>query len=257
MTSAHAPDPRRVGLPDGVEACLFDLDGVLTRTAVVHAAAWRDLFNEFRHDRERRGLDGPAPLTDADYAELVDGRPRLDGVRAFLGSRGIRLPEGTPRDPAGAWTVHGLGRRKNELLLARVARDGVEAYPGALRYVRAARAAGLAVVVVSASANARAVLHAAGYDGLVDHRIDARTAREGRLAGKPAPDTFLAGARAARTEPGRAAVFEDAVAGVRAGRAGGFALVVGVDRAGHPGRLREQGADVVVADPAELLGGDR
>lgn len=250
------PAPQRVGLPEAVRVCLFDLDGVLTRTATVHARAWRELFDELGRARRAAGEPGVAPMSDEDYRELVDGRPRLDGVRAFLAARGVELPEGTDRDAAGTGTVRALARRKQDLFRESVDRDGVAAYPGALRYVRAARAAGLGTVVVTASANARPVLAAAGYAGLVDHLVDGTVDGRDRLAGKPAPDTFLAGARAAGVAPGAAAVFEDAVAGVEAGRAVRFARVVGVDRTGHGDRLRAAGADVVVGDPEELLPGD-
>jgi HAD superfamily hydrolase (TIGR01509 family) len=183
----------------------------------------------------------------------VDGKPRYDGVRSFLAARGIELPEGSPEDPPEAETVHGLGNRKNELVLAMIERDGVQVYDGSLRYVRAVRAAGLGRAVVTSSANAGDVLAAAGIEDLFDVRIDGVVAARERLSGKPAPDTFLAAARALDVPPAGAAVFEDALAGVEAGRAGGFGLVVGVDRVGQAEALREHGADVVVADLAELL----
>jgi beta-phosphoglucomutase family hydrolase len=246
-----------LGLPDGVTACLFDMDGVLTQTAAVHAAAWKQMFDEFLATRGRDQTSGSAaqPPFDAveDYDRYVDGKPREDGTRSFLESRGITLPEGSPDDPPGAATVHGLSNRKNELVLAAIERGGVKAYDGSIRYVRAARAAGLRTAVVSSSANTAQVLAAAGIDGLFDARVDGVTLEQRHLHGKPAPDMYLAGGAAVGAEPGRAAVFEDALAGVEAGHAGGFALVVGVDRVGQADELRRHGADIVVKDLEELL----
>ncbi|HKE72860.1 MAG TPA: beta-phosphoglucomutase family hydrolase [Acidimicrobiales bacterium] len=243
-----------LGLPPDVRACLFDLDGVLTRTATVHAAAWKEMFDEFLAARAREMVDEPRPFTSEDYDRYVDGRPRLDGTRAFLASRGIGLPEGDPSDPPGAPTVHGLSTRKNDLVLARLA-DHVEVYEGSMRYVRAVRGAGLRTAVVSSSANAKAVLDVAHIADLFDHVVDGQLAQARGLHGKPAPDTFLAAAEDLGAGPGEAAVYEDAIAGVEAGRAGGFARVVGVDRVGQADALREHGADVVVSDLAELLDG--
>ncbi|HEY7073006.1 MAG TPA: beta-phosphoglucomutase family hydrolase [Acidimicrobiales bacterium] len=238
-----------LGLPPEVRALLFDLDGVLTRTATLHAAAWKQMFDDFL-----AGLDGAQPpFTDRDYDRYVDGRPRLDGTRAFLASRGITLPEGTPGDAPGTATVQGLSNRKNDLVLAKMASEGVEVYPGSVRYVDAARQAGLGTAVVSSSANAQDVLRSAGLSDRFDAVVDGRVAGEQGLAGKPAPDTFLAGAWALGVGPGEAAVFEDAIAGVEAGRAGNFARVVGVDRVGQADELARHGADVVVTDLAELL----
>src|SRR4051794_15803015 len=220
-----------LGLPDVARACLFDMDGVLTRTATVHAAAWKQMFDEFL--RERDG-DSFTPFdSEADYDEYVDGKRREDGTRSFLESRGITLPEGSPDDPPGAPTVQGLGKRKNELVLRKLAEDGVEVYPGSVRYVQAAREAGLPTAVVSSSANTAQVLDAAGIAGLFDARVDGLTAQERGLAGKPAPDMFLAGAETLGVPARRAVVFEDALAGVQAGHAGGFGFVVGVDRIGQ------------------------
>jgi len=188
-----------------------------------------------------------------DYDEYVDGKPREDGTRAFLASRGIDLPEGGEGDPPDAQTIHGLSNRKNQIVLQRIHTDGVEAYEGSVRYVRAVRDAGLRRAVVSSSANAHDVLVAAGIEDLFETRIDGVVAERDHLRGKPAPDTFLAGARALGLEPPAAAVFEDALAGVAAGRAGGFGCVVGVDRAGQADELRKHGADVVVTDLADLL----
>jgi beta-phosphoglucomutase family hydrolase len=243
-----------LGLPSPIQACLFDLDGVLTQTAKVHAAAWKEMFDAFLRTRSE-GAGEPFVPFDAveDYDEYVDGKPRYDGVRSFLASRGIVLPEGDPSDPPGAETVAGLGNRKNDLVLALIRRDGVTAYDGSVRYVRAVRDAGLRRAVVSSSANCREVLAAAGIEDLFEVRIDGIVARREHLNGKPAPDTFLAAARELGVEPARAAVFEDALAGVAAGRAGGFGFVVGVDRVGQADALRDHGADIVVSDLAELL----
>jgi beta-phosphoglucomutase family hydrolase len=237
-----------------VTACLFDMDGVLTQTARVHDAAWTETFDTFL--RERAGATGEpfVPFDPvADYNTYVDGRPRADGVRAFLASRGITLPEGDPDDPPTAPTVNGLGNRKNENLLRRIHTDGVQVYDGSVAYVRAARAAGLARAVVSASANTHDVLASTGIADLFQVVVDGVVAREQHLRGKPAPDTFLAGARLLGVQPRQAVVFEDALAGVQAGKAGGFGYVVGVDRVHHADDLRAHGADLVVSDLAELL----
>ncbi|MFJ7630950.1 beta-phosphoglucomutase family hydrolase [Streptomyces sp. NPDC097595] len=241
----------QLGLPESIQACLFDLDGVVTRTAVVHAAAWKATFDAFL--RERDGADF-RPFTDSDYDQYVDGRPRADGVRSFLASRDIELPEGTPDDPPDARTVNGVGNRKNELLLEKIRTDGVEPYEGTLRYIDAVRAAGLATAIVSSSANTRDVLHSIDAERLFDVRIDGVVARERNLPGKPHPDTFLAAARDLGIEPSRAAVFEDALAGMDAGRSGHFGFVVGVDRVGQTDALYAHGADRVVKDLAELGG---
>jgi beta-phosphoglucomutase family hydrolase len=247
-----------LGLPDGIEACLFDLDGVLTQTAKVHNAAWKEMFDDYLRERAKRTGEPFVPFDPGDdYDEYVDGKPRYDGVRSFLESRGIELPAGTPDDDPGTETIDGLGNRKNELVLALIRRDGVEAYEGSVRYVEAARDAGLGRAVVSSSANCRDVLEAAGMIDMFTEIVDGVVAEREKLRGKPAPDTFLAGARRLGVEPARAAVFEDAVAGVEAGRAGGFGCVVGVDRVGHADALRERGAGVVVKDLAELLDHDR
>jgi beta-phosphoglucomutase family hydrolase len=244
-----------LGLPPGVSACLFDLDGVLTRTASVHAAAWKQMFDGFLQAWATRTGQELVPFdAGADYDNYVDGRPRLEGTRGFLQSRGIDLPEGSPDDPPGALTVHGLSNQKNELVLRMLREGGVEVYESSVRYVQAVRDAGLRTAVVSSSANTAEVLDAAGISHQFDARIDGIVAAERHLPGKPAPDTFLAGAAAVGVGPESAAVFEDALAGVEAGRAGGFALVVGVDRVGQAEELRRHGADVVVSDLSELLG---
>ncbi len=238
-----------LGLPDPIRACLFDMDGVLTRTATVHMAAWKRTFDEYLRATDPQAVE----FSQLDYNRYVDGKPRADGVRDFLASRGIVLDEGSPDDPPDAPTVHGLGRRKNELLLTELEENGVEVYPGSMAYLRAAREAGLATAVVTASANGEQVITAGGFADLIDARVDGVvTTREG-LRGKPAPDTFLAGARALGVEPAAAAVFEDALAGVAAGRAGHFGYVVGVDRVGQADALRDNGADVVVTDLDQLL----
>jgi len=243
-----------LGLPAKVRACLFDLDGVLTQTANVHAAAWKEMFDAFLRARATQTGDVFVPFDPVlDYDEYVDGKPRYDGMRSFLAARGIKLPEGDPNDPSDNETVHGLGNRKNELVLVRLRREGVMVYEGSVRYARAVRDAGLHRAVVSSSANCREVLEAAGIDDLFEVRIDGIVAARKHLKGKPAPDTFLAAARALGVQPAEAAVFEDALAGVAAGRAGRFGYVVGVDRAGQMEALREHGADVVVLDLAELL----
>lgn len=241
----------RLGLPDGIRACLFDMDGVLTQTATVHAAAWKETFDAFL--RRRDGADFRPFDAVADYDEYVDGMPRADGVRSFLASRGIHLPEGDDGDPPERDTVRGLGDRKNALVLEKIKELGVRAYPGSVRYAEAAQAAGLRRAVVSSSANCHDVLVAAGIEGLLEVRVDGVVAAERHLAGKPAPDTFLAAAHALGVPPDQAAVFEDALAGMEAGRAGKFGFVVGVNRADQAEALRRHGADVVVDDLAELL----
>ena len=243
-----------LGLPDGVKACLFDLDGVLTKTAKIHAAAWKQMFDDFLRARAEQRGDPFVPFDEVkDYERYVDGKPRYDGVASFLAARGIELDEGTPQDPPGAETIHGLGNRKNEIVLGMIERDGVETYEGSVEYVRAAREAHMAAAVVSSSSNAHQVLAAAGIEKLFDAVIDGRLADREHLHGKPAPDTYLAGARAVGSRPAEAAVFEDAIAGVEAGRAGNFGCVVGVDRLGQADALKAHGADVVVADLGDLL----
>jgi beta-phosphoglucomutase family hydrolase len=243
-----------LGLPEAIRVCLFDLDGVLTKTAKVHAAAWKEMFDAYLGQRAARTGAEFLPFDPvADYDEYVDGKPRYEGVQSFLGARGIELPRGEPADSPDAETVDGLGNRKNEIVLRLIREGGVEPYEGSVKYVQAARSAGLPRAVVSSSTNCRDVLVAAGIEDLFEVRIDGVVAEREHLRGKPAPDTFLAGARAFGAEPEEAAVFEDALAGVAAGRAGGFGLVVGVDRVGQADGLREHGADVVVSDLGELL----
>jgi beta-phosphoglucomutase family hydrolase len=243
-----------LGLPDGIRGCLFDLDGVITKTAKVHDAAWKEMFDSFLRERAQQAGGQFVPFDPVkDYDEYVDGKPRADGTRSFLESRDITLPEGSPDDPPEAETINGLGNRKNVILLKRIKEDGVEAYEGSVRYLHAVRDAGLRRAVVSSSANCRDVLVAAGIEDLFEARIDGVTAQQEHLAGKPAPDMFLAGAKALGLEPRAATVFEDALAGVASGRAGHFGFVVGVDRVGQAAALKAHGADIVVEDLAELL----
>ncbi|MDQ1676102.1 MAG: hypothetical protein QOC93_1246 [Actinomycetota bacterium] len=246
------PAPRSLGLPDSIRALLFDLDGVLTRTATVHFAAWKRAFDEFL----QRFATGQREFSQDDYNQFVDGKHRADGVRGFLASRGITLPEGSPDDRPEAATVQAIATRKNDMVLRELDEHGVEIYPGSVDYLRAAKDAGLATAVVTASANGEKVIAAGGFDDLIDARIDGIVAARDGLRGKPEPDTFLAGARALGVAPAEAAVFEDALSGVAAGRAGGFGFVVGVDRVGQADALAGQGADVVVQDLAELRAED-
>jgi beta-phosphoglucomutase family hydrolase len=237
-----------LGLPDAVTACLFDLDGVLTDTASVHRKAWKQTFDPVLADH------GQPEFTDDDYADYVDGKPRADGVRDFLHSRGIDLPEGAAGDPPDANTVYGVGNRKNALLLTAIRTDGVRVFEDARRYLGAARDAGLRRIVVSSSANTRDVLHVTGLEEYVEGRVDGVTIGEQHLRGKPAPDSFLAGAELAGVGAQAAAVFEDALAGVEAGRNGRFGYVVGVNRVdeAHGRGLTEHGASVVVTSLDEL-----
>jgi beta-phosphoglucomutase family hydrolase len=247
-----------LGLPDNVRICLFDLDGVLTRTAEIHAAAWKETFDAYLRERSARTNEPFVPFDAvSDYATYVDGKHRQDGVQSFLHSRHIHLPRGSQGDPPGIDTLHGLGNRKNQLLLSLIRRYGVKPYEGSVRYVRAARDAGLRCAVVSSSTNAPEVLVAAGIEDLFETVIGGAVAQREHLRGKPAPDTFLAGARALGAEPPEAAVFEDALAGVAAGSAGGFGIVVGIARSGRREALLAHGADVVVSDLDELLAQSR
>ncbi len=242
------------GLPAGISACLFDMDGVVTQTALVHAAAWKEMFDNFLRQWAGQTGEKSVPFDAShDYDEYVDGKPRLDGTRAFLQSRGISLPEGSPDDKPGTATIYGLSNEKNNLVVEKIRTEGVKVYDGSIRYIKAVRAAGLRTAIVSSSANTVDVLNAAGIADLFDARVDGIVARERDLAGKPAPDTFLAAAHDLGVTPAQAAVFEDAQSGVAAGRAGNFALVVGVDRVGQAEELRKHGADIVVKDLAELL----
>lgn len=243
-----------LGLPDAIRAALFDLDGVLTDTASVHKKAWKTMFDEFlRAHAERTGTPFMPFDIDTDYLRYVDGRRREDGVRSFLASRGLTLPDGDPGDGPDAETVAGLGNRKNAMFQRTLRTDGVEVFAGSRRYLEAVADAGLGIAVVSSSANTREVLESTGLDKFVRCRVDGVVQREQNIPGKPAPDSFLLAARLLGVAPAQAAVFEDALSGVEAGRAGGFGYVVGVDRVGQADALRRAGADVVVSDLAELL----
>ena len=243
-----------LGLPDGIRGCLFDLDGVLTETATVHDAAWQEMFDQFLRQRAAATGQPFVPFDPKrDYETYLDGKPRAEGTESFLASRGIHLAAGHEDDAPGTQTVYGLGNAKNEILLRRLRTGGVQPYPGSVRYLRAARQAGLHRAVVSSSANCQAVLAAAGIADEFEARIDGIVAEREHLRGKPAPDTYLAGARALRLPAAAAVVFEDALAGVEAGRTGRFGFVVGVDRVGQAAALRQHGADVVVTDLEDLL----
>ena len=234
-----------------IDALLFDHDGVVTRTAAVHAAAWKRLFDDFLA-RRAAGRSWQPFDVERDYRANVDGTPRHDGVRSFLGARGFSLPEGTPNEDPEAETIHGLAERKNGYVLAHLAREGVQAYEVATAFIREARARGFRITVVSASENCADVLQAAGLEALFDVRVDGTDIARFGLRDKPAPDTFRDAARRLGVAPARAVVFEDAIAGVQAGRAGGFALVIGVDRVDHVEVLRRNGANVVVTRLSEV-----
>jgi beta-phosphoglucomutase family hydrolase len=243
-----------LGLPEAITACLFDMDGVITQTAKVHDAAWKEMFDAFLRDWSASHDQPFVPFDPvADYEQYVDGKPRLEGTASFLESRGIELPMGEESDPAGTPTIWGLGNKKNDLIQQVIERDGVQAYEGSVRYVNAAREAGLRTAIVSSSANTEAVLKAAGVDGLFEVRVDHQVAEADHLRGKPAPDTFLEAARLLGVAAANATVYEDALAGVAAGRAGKFGFVIGVDRVGQATELHAHGADVVVQDLADLL----
>lgn len=238
---------------DRYQAVLFDLDGVITSTAAQHFTAWKQMFDDFLRRRAEERGEPFRPFEQADYNRDVDGLPRYDGVRNFLASRGIVLDEGTPEDPPGAETVHGLGNRKNDLVTALIREDGAEVYEGSLRLLRHLRETGMRTAVVSSSRNCRMVLEAVGITDLFDARVDGIIAGELGLPGKPAPDTYVEAARRVGVPAGRAVVIEDALSGVEAGQNGNFGLVVGVDRVGQAEALRDHGADLVVTDLSELL----
>jgi alpha,alpha-trehalase len=239
-------------LLDPVDGAIFDVDGVVTRTETVHEAAWRTVFDEVLRARAQAGGQPFVPFSAEDYRRYVDGMNRYDGVRRFLASRSITLPAGAPDDPPTRDTICGIGNRKNDAFVAAVGSDGVEPFETTVTLVKRLRELGVATAAVSASENCAAVLRAAGVIDLFDTRVDGLVAKRSHLAGKPDPAMFLEAARRLDVPPGRAAVIEDAIAGVEAGRRGGFALVVGVDRSGHAQQLTDAGADLVVADLGEL-----
>ena len=240
---------------DRFEAVLFDLDGVLTDTAKIHAACWKQMFDDFLRKRVEEHDEPFRPFhIPSDYKLYVDGKLRYDGVQSFLESRGIDLPYGDPASPPSHKTICGLGNLKNEMVKEAFRSGGVEAYEGSVAFVRHLRSQGIKTAVVSASSNCEATLKAAGIADLFDVRVDGEVAARQKLAGKPAPDTFLEAAEQLGVEPKRAVVVEDAISGVQAGRSGGFGLVIGVNRKGDAKALRENGADVVVADLREMLG---
>lgn len=240
--------------PDRFDAVLFDLDGVLTATAKVHAACWKRLFDEFLEERAAATGEPLKPFDiGEDYKLYVDGKLRYEGVRSFLGSRGIDLPEGTPDDPPGNRTVCELGNRKDAMVHEVLEAEGVDVYEGSVRLVEQVRSRGIRTAVVSASKNCKAVLEAARISDLFDQVVDGEVAERLRLPGKPEPDTYLKAAERLGVVPKRAVVVEDAISGVQAGRAGGFGLVIGVDRKADPESLRQGGADIVVRDLSELV----
>ena len=247
-------DRSSLGLPPNILACLFDLDGVLTQTAKVHARAWKETFDAFLKERAQKSGGEFRPFDEVtDYDEYVDGKPREEGVRSFLAARHIPVPEGSENDPPDAHSVHGLANRKDALFLHLIRSRGVEPYEGSIRYVHAAREAGLKLAVVTSSRHCDEVLAAARMQGVFDAKVDGNVAHAKGLTGKPAPDTYLEAARMLEAAPPHSAVYEDALAGVQAGRAGGFGMVIGVDRAGQADALRAHGADIVVKDLADLM----
>jgi beta-phosphoglucomutase family hydrolase len=248
------PQSGRMITRDQYDAVLFDLDGVITDTAKIHAACWKQMFDEYLQKRATQRGEAFRPFDPVeDYRLHVDGKPRFDGVRDFLRSRGIQLPEGSPHDPPEAETVGGLGNRKNHLVTRAIEETGVEAYEGSVRFIGQLHRQGFKVAVVSSSENCEAVLRSARVDGLFEVRVDGAMVEAQHLAGKPAPDTFLIAARLLGVEPGRAVVVEDALSGVEAGLAGNFGLVVGVARRGNAEELRRHGAHLVVSDLGELV----
>ena len=239
---------------DHYDAVLLDLDGVITDTASVHAACWKQMFDEYLQKRATQRGEAFHPFDLAtDYRLYVDGKPRFDGVRDFLTSRGIQLPEGSPEDPPQADTVGGLGNRKNDLVNKIIEEEGVEPYQGSVKFIHRLRHQGFKIAVVTSSQNCAAVLRAARLDGFFDMRVDGNTILTEHLAGKPAPDTFLMAAKLLGVEPSRAVVIEDALSGVEAGSNGNFGLVIGVARKGNAEELRRHGAHLVVNDLGELV----
>jgi beta-phosphoglucomutase family hydrolase len=248
------PESKRAITRDRFDAVLFDLDGVITNTANLHAACWKQMFDEYLQKRATQRGEAFRPFDLAtDYRLYVDGKTRFDGVRDFLASRGIQLPEGSPDDPPRADTVGGLGNRKNELVREIFEDKGVERYEGSVELVQQLRQQGFKIAVVTSSENCSAVLKSAKLDALFDVRVDGTMILAQQLAGKPAPDSFLMAAKLLGVEPTRAVVIEDAIAGVQAGSNGNFGLVIGVARNGNAEELRHHGADLVVNDLSELV----
>jgi beta-phosphoglucomutase family hydrolase len=242
--------------PAHFDAVLFDLDGVLTATAKVHAACWKKTFDAYLHQRAAQTGEPFQPFDlDQDYGLYVDGKPRYEGVKSFLESRNIHLPYGDPSDPPDRATICGIGNRKEELVLKTLKTEGVAVYDGSVAWVRQLRRVGIKTAVVSSSKNCLAVLKAGGIDGLFDDRVDGHTVEDHQLPGKPAPDTYLKAAAFLGVPPRRAVVVEDALSGVQAGRNGKFGLVIGVNRKdqNHAEALRQNGADLVVTDLREML----
>jgi len=247
------PKSKRVSR-DQYDAVLFDLDGVITNTANLHARCWKQMFDEYLRNRAQHTGEAFRPFDLArDYLVYVDGKPRFDGVRDFLRSRGIQLPEGHPNDPANIETVHGLGNRKNDLVNRAIAEMGVEPYAGTVQFIHQLRRDGFKIAVVTSSQNCDAVLKAAKLDDCFEVRVDGNVIQAERLAGKPAPDTYLMAAKLLGVEPIRAVVIEDAISGVEAGSNGKFGLVIGVARKGNAEELKRHGAQLVVDDLGELV----
>jgi beta-phosphoglucomutase family hydrolase len=247
------PESKRINR-DQYDAVLFDLDGVITNTATLHATCWKQMFDEYLRERAEQKGEAFRPFDLAtDYRLYVDGKPRFDGVRDFLRSRGIQLPEGNPDDPADVETVHGLGNRKNDLVNRAIAEVGVEPYAGTVQFIHQLRRDGFKIAVVTSSQNCSAVLRAAKLDASFEVRVDGNTIEAERLGGKPAPDTFLMAARLLGVEPKRTVVVEDAISGVEAGSNGNFGLVIGVARKGNAEELKRHGAHLVVEDLGELV----
>jgi beta-phosphoglucomutase family hydrolase len=252
--SARQPESKRPITRDRYDAVLLDLDGVITDTASIHAACWKQMFDEYLQKRATQRGEAFRPFEIAtDYRLYVDGKPRFDGVRDFLTSRSIRLPEGSPDDPPQAETVDGLGNRKNELVNKIIEDKGVEPYAGSVELIHQLRHQGFKLAVVTSSQNCTVVLRAAKLDGVFDAQVDGNMIHALHLAGKPAPDTFLMGAKQLGVEPARAVVIEDALSGVEAGSNGDFGLVIGVARKGNTEELRRHGAHLVVNDLGELV----
>lgn len=244
---------RKAGLvPSKFDAIAFDLDGVVTDTARIHFRAWKQTFDALFDARVRREGVAPAPFTPEEYRKYIDGRPREDAIRDFLAARGVEIAEGNESDSAEAETVNGLANRKDGLFLALMRSEGVDVYPSTVALIRQVRALGLKTAVVSASRNCQEILETTGFDQLFDVRIDGRDAAALGVPGKPAPDTFLEAAQRLGAAPERIVVIEDAIAGVAAGRAGGFGLVIGIDRTGHAADLEAAGADFVVTDLSQI-----